>query len=1167
MRQTHTNRPIGVMNKDADPRDLREIDYVDALNIVGGYGTGVNGARIPYKSFRQPLAPVVLHAGAKCIGWAADNTHGTIIYFVYSPDSNHTIWRYYPEDEFSVLLCYGSFLNFSPNWHVQAKVIDGKILYWTDGTTNGNEIDGNPPRMLNIQKADNTGKLFQYELLADGAFADGTVYRIDFYDQNYNPTGDFDELTLAGVAGDKEAAMEAIAAWLDNLPPSAFYSVTASTDGKSVIFTVDSQEVRARITSTADFRYTVPVNHYIFEDIFPVPVYENVMADQDLEFMISREKYQPQFAPTIEYDNDPAFDGNFLRGLMPQFTWRYVFDNGEKTKWAQYSKLIVPDDDDNRIAVTFDDRWLNAGATLGLIKNIEFAVRNSNEDVFRLIKTISRGDLQIGSDYSFYFYNDAQYPVVASDEDGAADQQVLGLFDYMPDISGTLEAISDEEGNTRLIDGAVKLGFDPVRTDVDVSTVATVGNDGIYKKNSRYQFGIIYARRGGKRSAVNPINVYTTPDWVTDGYNPKNIRLTINHLPPDDATHYYIVRKKNLSYARWKPLFANGDIFSITDNVVQYGSLLNNEDGFVNNGFGDPANTHVRFRIVVPQLNQDPTDDIVSIFANDDPKWFFVPSEGDRFRVILNADASSVSPPTGLDDDYEIDAYEFETLTLGTTPTSSFYVMWLYAKIDGSTPNYMDAGTYPLDSFVVELYTPRRADDGLYYEILGGEIAGGFHKGTFQDQTALLPAIVDLHGTGDAYFRDKMHPDTPYVGVFTQDQYEVENAFLFYDSKDEGIGKPNAEDPNQASMLYRSRMYVSDIYIQGSQINGLSSIRANSFKQVNNTFGSIKKLQMSGEVLLAICEFKVQPIYVGANRMIDLSGNTSVGRSTNLLNIAKELEEMAGTKHPMSVIDFDGATYFWDAFNGRWWRYNKGLYAISDYGMTKHFKDKSMETGYDLPDQNWAVCGYDPIHKMPLLTVEWVREALTYGFAEGEPAETKGFRGMFSFAPEMYAMLGQRLFSFKLGKIWIHNEGNTYCNFYGVQYTPTITLSANPAPSEIKHFWNIRVTCPQQKLVLPNNDSILIPPSDMYFSGMASRLKAGKFVNYESKWFADFMRDMNDTSEPFASITPTATRQLQALVYGRHLRGEYILLKFQPESNNEYFALYHVDTEWSKSFK
>jgi hypothetical protein len=1043
---------------------------------------------------------------------------------------------------------------------------------------------GNEPRMLNLEKADDKDKSYSYELLVDGGFADNTVYRIDFYDQNYNPTGNSDTFTVTGVAGDKAAGLDLLEGWLNTLPTPE--QVVAVSNGKSIVFTVSDLTIRARITSNfsgtpsenaADV-LTVPYNHYVFESIFPVPGQDIVLTDDHLRFMVAREKYQPRFRPSVKYVTDAGFNSNFVNRLTAQFSLRYIYDSGERSKWSAYSRITLPAADaNNKIEVTFGDDWLDSSATLGLITGIDIAVRYSNTDPFRLVKTLTRGDLVVtGVVQTFDFYNDAEYPIVPSDGDGPVDVQILELFDSIPDISGTHELAANEDGSTLIVDGAVKLGFAPVLPDVTVSSIPAVtltNGENIYKKNSRFQFGIVYAKRGGKRSAVNPFDVYVTPSWVDDGYNPSTIRLEVRHLPPADATHYYIVRKKNLSYQRWKPLFVD-TAFGETAPRIEYGKLGTNEEGFTVLSFGDPDNTHVRFRCMAPWLDDDPTNDIVTTYENDSSQWFFAPSKGDRFRVILNYDSTFVTV-NGVDDDYELDAHEYATVpTTGSVPNYDAKYVWLYAKVDG-VPDY---GIGFEDNFVVEIYTPRLADDGIYYEIDGGEIINGFHtitgtSGGQQTQTALLPAILHLHGSGDAYWRDNMTPAYPEMSAPVDEFFEVENAYRFTESKNESIGKPNVEDANQGSVFYADRMFVSDIFVQGAKINGLSSIRPLNYKDINSSYGIIKKLKMNGDVMLAICENRVQPIYVGKNHVVDLSGDNIVGRSASLLNLASELEAMAGTRNPESVFNALGATYFYDIFHGKWWRYNNGLYPISDYGMRKYFRTAAIGVGYDDPSQVWHPGGFDPKFDMPILKLA-IYEGRTYhetwGFREEEGFI--GFQGRFDFTPEMFCTLGEVLVSFRNGAVWHHNDpiGLGYCNFYGTQRIPSFTVSINPAPSELKNFWTIRAICPEQKICAPSNNSIIIPPTAMYGStafgdGMASRLKANKFTNYEGSWYAEFMRDINDSAEPFASMTPAATRQLNALLDGRYLRGYYLLVKMQPETPVAFFSAYDVSVEFTGS--
>lgn len=122
-------------------------------------------------------------------------------------------------------------------------------------------------------------------------------------------------------------------------------------------------------------------------------------------------------------------------------------------------------------------------------------------------------------------------------------------------------------------------------------------------------------------------------------------------------------------------------------------------------------------------------------------------------------------------------------------------------------------------------------------------------------------------------------------------------------------------------------------------------------------------------MLLCICENRVQPVYVGRNRVLDLSGGQSVGRSDQLFSLADEMQEHAGTRHPMSVFNAFGCTYFFDSFRGKWWRYRNGLYAITEYGMSRYFRNAAIAFGVDSPQEHWFIGGYDPRMKMPLVKV------------------------------------------------------------------------------------------------------------------------------------------------------------------------------------------------------
>lgn len=138
----------------------------------------------------------------------------------------------------------------------------------------------------------------------------------------------------------------------------------------------------------------------------------------------------------------------------------------------------------------------------------------------------------------------------------------------------------------------------------------------------------------------------------------------------------------------------------------------------------------------------------------------------------------------------------------------------------------------------------------------------------------------------------------------------------------------------------------------------------------------------------------------------------------------------------------------------------------------------------------------------------------------------------YSFVPEYYGSIRNEIVSFKDGQLWLHNVSNVYNNFYGTQYSSTISFPSNKAPLKVKIF----------KAIAENANSVWsvpemkIPPNNQIPSGMQTSLPTSKFVNKEGKYYSDILRDVN---------TPYALSSTEALINGRPMRGQAMSVKME----------------------
>lgn len=139
--------------------------------------------------------------------------------------------------------------------------------------------------------------------------------------------------------------------------------------------------------------------------------------------------------------------------------------------------------------------------------------------------------------------------------------------------------------------------------------------------------------------------------------------------------------------------------------------------------------------------------------------------------------------------------------------------------------------------------------------------------------------------------------------------------------------------------------------------------------------------------------------------------------------------------------------------------------------------------------------------------LEGESNAKTFGFDE----RNKKWIGDFSYHPETMLRFVNMFLTAKNGELWKQGTNELRNNFYGQQYTSKIIFYVNLSPDEVKNFFSMRQK--SNKLWTAANDGdVFIHPSQGKNVGQSSRLKASRFKKLNNgDWFADFLRDINDT--------------------------------------------------------
>ena len=194
-------------------------------------------------------------------------------------------------------------------------------------------------------------------------------------------------------------------------------------------------------------------------------------------------KMPPLAPPTGVYGNDTTKTANALRRKLFQFSYRWGYDDFQKSTFSAYSKIALPvgiygsDNDldnsnNNFITITVETGDAN-------VSIIEIAMRNNIDDAwsdFSLIVTLDKAQLNIpdNSTYQFLFYNDQLYPPITDGVQYVDGVQVISLFDWCPQLADCLVLAN---GNTPVL-GAITEGYDnyPVNQLNVILTAANQAN-------------------------------------------------------------------------------------------------------------------------------------------------------------------------------------------------------------------------------------------------------------------------------------------------------------------------------------------------------------------------------------------------------------------------------------------------------------------------------------------------------------------------------------------------------------------------------------------------------------------------------------------------------------------------------------------------------------------
>jgi len=850
---------------------------------------------------------------------------------------------------------------------------------------------------------------------------------------------------------------------------------------------------------------------------------------------------------------------NHLFKKLFQFKAQFVYDDYEVSAWSPISKYQFP----NTIAdiarpddfVLQDDTILITVPTgSSIVKKVRIAAKEVNASDFSLITEIDKTDylLKDNSTYIYTFTNEGNYVPLEVNES-------IKLFDNVPKLSKSQDLIF---GN-RLVDGLIVEGYDNVNIDLGMRlasiepagiTATSNFHYGLYtvlKKGGLYQFGIVYYDMQGNRSGVanitsglfnqiQPNGCFGTKLSIPFLGVENQVFFDIYNTPPTWATHYQIVRSKNLAiqkYIQFVPKTVNyvgteiridiSNIYSATPvsyktkyplSTLVYDWTKGDRIRFIQTtgGYNDTEITSF-----------DSATGIVII-----PNSYTSPQPGDLYGDKLY---EIYTPALQIINDNEL-VYEFCTEGQLITDVNGNLVHSgssfndnpaINQEIIPATSSALAAPPYPfLQAIIAQISTISAAaliigakvkifNNG--YSVYGEVISTTTNSvtigtttavvGTYNTLACTLIQAANLPSTsGDCFNRLQ---DTLQPAPFDSIMVEAMNASNMFASQAWDYGRPNRIDKNNREITRPSTVIYSEQLVPETFINGLSSVFDTNFETYENKYGGIQKMYAKDQRLILFQELKIGAIPVSQNVFAGTQGGSIVGTSTQILSPTAQYYsgEFGIGKNPESFAVYANSIYFLDMLRCTPIRLGQdGLISLAETGKMNDYFIKKCSTALVLPFQLKVYGVFDVEFGEYIVSFEdvpTVYQGETVAFDEGNNI----FSSFYSYLPENMCSNSGGIVTFKNGNLWTHNSNNTQNNFYGNQYTSDIWMVLNENPMNVKIFTAIE----------EDSKDVWEVPSISNDEGQESNLISADFSVKENQQYAAIWKDANTPNVPLGT--------------------------------------------------
>jgi len=373
----------------------------------------------------------------------------------------------------------------------------------------------------------------------------------------------------------------------------------------------------------------------------------------------------------------------------------------------------------------------------------------------------------------------------------------------------------------------------------------------------------------------------------------------------------------------------------------------------------------------------------------------------------------------------------------------------------------------------------------------------------------------------------------------------------FYASKVNSDGRPMKVNPDEKTNFFGTLLRWGLEYQQNTNINQVNRFPADTFDEIDRSKGDIQRFKTRDRMLRIFQNLAVGQYGVYAKYLQSTTGDVNVTTTNDILtkgNISYYAGHLGLGDQYTSLISNINIDYGVHTITGDHWR-------LSDNGFTKigelykgEYVIKSLLIPYNKTytqtnGSKAKILGcYNPFDEEAIQLLQGGTNGSStissYAFSFNE--KRNGYCSFFSYTDaEWVTNIEDRIVSFKDGDLWIHDNTTTRANFFGSQYSASITLVFNMNLLEVKSWMSLTEVASE----IWRCPIIFTSVKSHTNQRQESELINQHFANLEGEFKAAFRRDIHSNG---------------GLYNGSYLKGNLMVVKFQIDNASNLVSLSEV---------